>query len=142
MNYLFDTDHISFVGVGAGPQFTAITRRTAGHPTGSVGYPVVAFHEQTRGAHDAINRAKTPAQVVRGYQLLAGVLKTFAAMPLAPFDLAADAEFVRLRALGVRIGTMDLRIAAIARVRNLIVVTSNTVDFGKVPGLVTEDWTK
>jgi tRNA(fMet)-specific endonuclease VapC len=42
----------------------------------------------------------------------------------------------------VRIGTRDLRIAAIARSRNLTVVTHNVSDFGKVPNLKTEDWTK
>lgn len=41
----------------------------------------------------------------------------------------------------IRIATMDLRIAAIALANNLTVLTQNTRDFGKVPGLITEDWT-
>jgi tRNA(fMet)-specific endonuclease VapC len=57
------------------------------------------------------------------------------------FDQAAAAEFNRLRSCRVRIGTMDLRIAAVALTRGYTVLTSNTRDFSQVPGLTTEDWT-
>jgi tRNA(fMet)-specific endonuclease VapC len=38
------------------------------------------------------------------------------------------------------IGERDLLIAAIATTHNLIVVTHNSVDFSRVPGLRCEDW--
>lgn len=62
-------------------------------------------------------------------------------MQVLPFDAAAAAEFASLRARKVRIGTMDLRIAAIAVTRNLTVLTRNSRDFTQVPGLKVEDWT-
>lgn len=36
---------------------------------------------------------------------------------------------------------MDLRIAAIAVSRNLVLLTRNVADFGKIAELRTEDWT-
>lgn len=37
---------------------------------------------------------------------------------------------------------MDLRIASIALVEGATVLTANTIDFEKVPGLAIEDWTQ
>ena len=38
------------------------------------------------------------------------------------------------------IGIHDLMIAAIAKANNLTAVTHNTAEFGRVHGLVVEDW--
>jgi len=57
------------------------------------------------------------------------------------FDEATDDIFNGLRQQRVRIGTMDLRIAATALQYNLTLLTRNTIDFSKVPGLTFEDWT-
>jgi tRNA(fMet)-specific endonuclease VapC len=37
---------------------------------------------------------------------------------------------------------MDLEIAAIVRVEDATLLSRNQADFGKVPGLKVEDWTK
>lgn len=61
-----------------------------------------------------------------------------------PFDEAAANEFGRIRAhlemAGMPIGPYDLQIAAIAAAHGLIVVTHNVKEFGRIPGLQTEDW--
>jgi tRNA(fMet)-specific endonuclease VapC len=58
------------------------------------------------------------------------------------FDVDAAEEFGRVKvALRAQpIGPMDLLIAAHARSRNLIIVTNNTKEFSRVPGLGLEDW--
>ena len=41
----------------------------------------------------------------------------------------------------IRVATMDLRIASIAVSQQMAVVTRNTVDYERIPGLVVQDWT-
>ena len=69
------------------------------------------------------------------------ILADFARMNVLPFDSQAAETFAELRRSGVRVGTMDLRIGSIALVRSLTVLTRNTVDFERIPGLRVEDWT-
>lgn len=59
---------------------------------------------------------------------------------MAPFPLAAVQRFEQLRSLRLNIGSMDLRLAAIALEEQRIVVTRNVRDFSRVPGVQTEDW--
>jgi len=58
-----------------------------------------------------------------------------------PSDEAAAQRFAQLRQKKVRIGTMDLRTAAIALSRSTTLLSRNLADFQQVPGLVVEDWT-
>jgi tRNA(fMet)-specific endonuclease VapC len=58
------------------------------------------------------------------------------------FDATAAADFGRIR-VALRkapIGPFDTLIAAHARSRNLIVLTANVAEFGRVPGLGVETW--
>lgn len=73
--------------------------------------------------------------------LLARFVKRFESLP---FDDAAAEHYGRLRALlqqrGNVIGPNDLLIASIALANNVTLVTHNTNEFGRVPGLQMEDW--
>jgi tRNA(fMet)-specific endonuclease VapC len=61
-----------------------------------------------------------------------------------PFDEAAADEFGRIRAdlelAGTPIGPYDMQIAAIAIAHDLILVTHNSKEFGRVSNLKIEDW--
>ena len=73
--------------------------------------------------------------------MLARALRQFAVAPVATFDENARAAFDGLVPHRLRVGIMDLRIASIALSRGLVLVTRNSADFARVPGLVIEDWT-
>jgi tRNA(fMet)-specific endonuclease VapC len=63
-----------------------------------------------------------------------------------PFDKTAADVHARIRrhldSLGTPIGPYDLQIAAIALVHGCTLVTHNTNEFRRVPGLPLEDWEK
>ena len=141
MRYLLDTDHISILQRRGGAAHAALVARIAQQPSNDFAFPIVSFHEQALGAHAFINRARTAADVVRGYVLLTEILQAFSAAPVLPFDASAATRFEQCQTQGVRLATMDLRIASIALSHGVILLTRNVMDFNKVPGLVTEDWT-
>lgn len=141
MKYLLDTDHISFLQRRSGTEFACLTIRMGQYSPTDFALSVVSLHEQVLGAHNFINRASTNRDMMRGYALLLEILEGFALAPVLPFDSAAIAVFDEMRGQRVRVSTMDLRIAAIAMSRSLILLTRNISDFSKVSGLVTEDWT-
>lgn len=66
--------------------------------------------------------------------------------PLVPFDWAAARAAGEIRSLlekeGQLIGPYDTLIAGQALSRNLVLVTSNIKEFGRIPLLVYEDWTE
>lgn len=61
---------------------------------------------------------------------------------ILPFTASANAQYEALRRQKIRIGTQDLRIAAIVLSVNGVLVTRNWKDFQQVPGLMLEDWSQ
>ena len=141
MTYLLDTDHISILQRQSGPEFATLMAHIAQHGPTELAFSIISMHEQVLGCHTYISRARTASEVVRGYRMLAQILRDFAISPVLPFDAAAATVFDGLVAQGVQIGRMDLRIASIALSRGMILVTRNARDFAKVPDLQIEDWT-
>jgi tRNA(fMet)-specific endonuclease VapC len=141
VKFLFDTDHIRFLQRRSGPEYAALTARMALHAQADFALSVASFHERVLGGHTFLNRSRTTVDLIRGYSLLLEVLHIYRANPVLPFDATAASTFDGLQAQRLRVGTMDLRIASIALSRGLILLTRNMRDFGRVPGLLTEDWT-
>ena len=141
MTSRLDTDHMSLLQWRTRPALTTLTGRMAPHPRTDLAFAIMSLHEQTRGCHASLQRARTAREVVHGSSLLTHVLRNCTVAPVLPLDDAAATVFAALVAPRLRVRTMDLRIAAIARARGLVVLTRNTSDFGRVPELESEDWT-
>jgi tRNA(fMet)-specific endonuclease VapC len=141
VTYLLDTDHITLLQRATGPASGALQAQLAQHPSTELAFAIISLHEQVVGCHTYINQARSTDDLVRGYAMLATVLRTFTRATVLPFDAAAATVYDTLVAQRVRLRRMDLRIAAIALARGLVVVTRNTQDFGRVPGLEIQDWT-
>lgn len=117
--YLLDTDHISFIHRG-GAEGKRIQSRLANVPPEQVFLSIVSYEEQMRGWLADIARARSVAQQKPRYEELNRMLNLYCTTPLLPFDDAAIAVFQNLWLLRLRVGTMDLKIAAIALANDAI----------------------
>lgn len=139
--FLLDTDHLGIAQRRLAPEHAILTHRMRQQPLEDFFVSIVSFHEQVTGWNVYIRRARGVEGLVRGYAMFQQILADFVRMNVLPFDFQAAEKFAELRRSGVRVGTMDLRIGSIALVRGLTVLTRNTVDFERIPGLRVEDWT-
>ncbi len=77
-------------------------------------------------------------------KLLAKVQAVLETIPVLPLDAPADAEYGAIRAAleaaGQTIGLNDLLIGAHASALGLTLVTDNTREFNRIPGLSVENW--
>ncbi len=69
-------------------------------------------------------------------------MATFRALTVLSFSAEAASEFEQLLKAHLRIGTMDLRIAAICLANDATLLSRNLKDFGQVTGLSVEDWSQ
>lgn len=140
-DYLLDTDHLGILQRPLQLEAAVLKSRLESVGDHNVAVSVVSFQEQTLGWLNYINRARETRKVVFGYAMLQSLIDVYGKLNVVPFDGPAANVFDALQQAKIRVGTMDLRIAAIAISRNLAVVTRNTVHFSKIPGLHCEDWT-
>ena len=136
---VLDTDHMSLLQRG-GAEGQHIRRRLRTVPPDDVATTVISYEEQTRGWFARLARASTPEHQIYDYGQVKNLLRDYCKIAVLDFDTNAAAEFQRLRDAKIRVGTMDLKIAAISLANNATLLTRNRTDFGRVGGLRTEDW--
>jgi tRNA(fMet)-specific endonuclease VapC len=101
---------------------------------------IVTVEEQMYGRLNRIRQAKSIDDLRLGYFNLNRTLTYFQTINVLDFDRSAADCYQELISQKLRVGTQDLKIAAITLSRQAIVVTRNCRDFGKVPRLQIEDW--
>ena len=139
--FILDTDHLIIAQRDSQPEANRLRRRMKQHRESDFHLTIITIHEQLLGAQKNISQSKERDSVVRGYRLIESAMIYYNDFKILAFDEPASLQFQRLRKQGIRIGTMDLRIAAIAIANNVTLLTRNTVDFERVVNLHFEDWT-
>lgn len=130
----------------------SITHHQNGHPilSGKVGETAreqlfttsVTVEEQLKGRIAYVNNQRNSARkLAQGHAALVRTITYFSRWNILLYTEEADSIARQLRKQRIRIGSQDLRIAAIALLHGFTVVTGNVSDFVQVPNLQVEDWT-
>lgn len=102
----------------------------------SIFLSAIVFHELMYGAANSLRRTENEEKIA--------LFIASGSIQLIPFDedAAATAAVIRakLRRSGEPIGPYDLLIAAQALLRGATLITANTREFMRIPGLVVTDW--
>ena len=130
---LLDTDHVNVLKYPDHPRFASLTTQLNSSADQNVATTVMTVEEQMRGWLAFINRSDDVRRQVPAYQELRRLFDFFAHWHVMPFDEQAASEFQGLRAKPIRIGAMDLKLAAIALIHDALLLSANLRDFQQVP---------
>ena len=136
---ILDTDHLSIFSQDTMEAFN-LGRRLASVPSSEVFATIISYEEQMRGWLAYIAQAKSPSQQLEAYRRLRQFVERYREIAMLDYNSEAAAQLEKLQAARIRIGTMDLKIAAICLANNATLLSRNSKDFGQVPGLVVENW--
>lgn len=136
VRFVLDTDSVTYQQLGR----PAITARLARIDPLQVATTIITVEEQLQGWLAAIRRQRAAQGLPRAYEPLQRTSAYFSRIPVLPFDEAALVMYQELLGRKIRIGTQDLRIAAIALAHRATLITSNRRHFDLVAELPVEDW--
>ena len=134
-----DTDILTELFAGN----SAYQQRVAAIASNQRGVAVVAAAEVLRGWLSAIRQAeagKGRRSLVQAYERFQVSLELLAPFQLLPYTAAAHSHLQQWKAAKLRVGTNDMRIAAICIVHGATLVTRNARDYKQIPGLALDVW--
>jgi tRNA(fMet)-specific endonuclease VapC len=137
--WVLDTDSLSLLERGN----LKIQERLRQINTDSVAISIVTAEEKMKGRLAAINSLSGIERVDRlaiAYRALQSSIEDLQALPILPFSELAKDRYRELLQQKIRVGSHDLRIAAIVLSVEGILVTRNRRDFDRVPDLQIDDW--
>ena len=135
---ILDTNHLSEIDLDT-PKGRALKQRLT-ESTEDHFLPIVVSEEILRGWLALLNKARNVDEQVHAYSRFGRSLAERNKWTLLEWDHDTAAVFTRLRSEGVRIATLDLRIASIAIAYQATLLSRNLRDFNQVPGLRVENW--
>ena len=136
--FILDTDAITH-DQHAHPVLSAHVHNT---PRDDLFTTSVTVEEQLQGRLAYIHRYRNhPPRLAQGHAAPVRTIYYFARWNIRSVSEEAEVLVRQLRQQRVRIGSQDLRIAALALLYGFTVVTSNVCDFSQVPNLSVVDWT-
>jgi tRNA(fMet)-specific endonuclease VapC len=135
---ILDTDHISEYVRGGSPGKRLEQRLAA--VTDDASLTIVTIEEVHRGWLAKIRKARTPHSRLEAYTRYYKTVEALRRWPLLAWDRRAEALMERWAQSRLGIGTMDIRIAAIAQAHGHTLLSRNLRDFERVPDLKVENW--
>ena len=133
MRYMLDTNTLIYV-LNARPQHQAVLDRFNQHDPRNLCLSSITLAELRFGVEQSQRRDSTQVKLDR----------VIAALQVVPFEDRAARAYGSVRALlqaaGKPIGPLDTLIAAHALCQSLTLVTNDTGEFSRVPGLLIENW--
>jgi tRNA(fMet)-specific endonuclease VapC len=139
---ILDTDIISVLDTRSGGAYDNLARRLGDAQVERVCVTIVSVEEQMRGWLSYIAASRTTSRQVEGYSRLHRMIRWYEQQEVIDFDPSAAGVFDELKRARLRMGAMDLKIAAIALDRGALLLSRNLRDFKRVPHLLVEDWTR
>jgi tRNA(fMet)-specific endonuclease VapC len=134
--WILDTDHVSLFQTG----HPLVTRRIQSIDPNAIAVTIVTVEEQMYGRLNRIRRAKSADELRLAYFNLNQTLTYFQTINVLDFDSSAADCYQEIISQKIRVGTQDLKIAAITLSHQATVVTRNYRDFSKISELKIEDW--
>jgi tRNA(fMet)-specific endonuclease VapC len=136
--HVLDTDMLTLIEE-AHPE---ASRRFLEQRAEEVAVTVLTVEEQLSGWYTLLRKAKEPGTLARAYRRLADTVRFLARLQILTYDERAMNRYDDLRKQKLQVGKTDLRIAAVVLEHGAVLVSRNARDFGRVPGLQLEDWSK
>ena len=133
---VLDTDILSLYRRGE----PLIVQRMFQQSLNTLATTAITVEEQLTGWYTLLRKQKSREQLARAYQNLVDTVVELNQFRLLSFTEESIDRFETLRSQKLGVRANDLQIAAIALVNGATVVTRNVADFGRVPGLLVENW--
>jgi tRNA(fMet)-specific endonuclease VapC len=137
--WVLDTDHLSLLERG-NPK---IQGRLGQVYSNSVAIAIVTAEEKVKGrlaVIDSLSGIERVDRLAVAYQALQSTIEDLQMLPILPFSELARDRYRELLGQKIRVGSHDLRIAAITLSVDGVLVTRNRRDFERVTGLQIADW--